>query len=503
MPLLGVYGYDAVEPVILAALVTEDPLLLVGASGTGKTFLLNSLSEALGLDHRHYNASLISFDDLVGFPYPQPDGSGIKYLQTPATVWGAESLLVDELNRCRPEHQNRFFSLIQERRLQGLPLTKLRYRWAAMNPPALDDEAGYLGCEALDQALADRFAFVLTVADWRDLSEADRRLIVDPRGDGAVSSDGGQLVQFLAAARAEFEVRVKDPCPWILDYARLVTSALLDGGVRLSPRRSRQLAKNLIALSVVTRIPREAQFRLGLRWSLPQRATGGNIDEAILAAAHQVAWAGLQLGGPDRWLFDFHRLTDLGQIADSLLFRCPNPEIGSVAVAEFMAYQPMERSLALALGVTPALLARPEPALGIDGLHALAQLAAETIHVEGVRRWYDSKVKFSEVDPARITQHGTRRYVNTVHPDWTELSRLLTGLHQGRRRRAEALFGALFHRRIRLPDPKGLEDQFHRACEVAASFVALGQRPQSTGPGQSIRRRSNKPGKASHGTTPR
>ena len=56
---LGVYGFDRQEPVILAALVTEDPMLLIGRSGTGKTFLLNSLSEALGLEHRHYNASLI------------------------------------------------------------------------------------------------------------------------------------------------------------------------------------------------------------------------------------------------------------------------------------------------------------------------------------------------------------------------------------------------------------------------------------------------------------
>ena len=65
---LGVYGFDRHETTILASLVTEDPLLLVGRSGTGKTFLLNTLSEALGLEHRHYNASLISFADLVGFP---------------------------------------------------------------------------------------------------------------------------------------------------------------------------------------------------------------------------------------------------------------------------------------------------------------------------------------------------------------------------------------------------------------------------------------------------
>ena len=62
---LGVFGFDAVEPIVLAALISEDPLLLIGNSGTGKTFLLNTLSEALGLEHRHYNASLIAFDDLV------------------------------------------------------------------------------------------------------------------------------------------------------------------------------------------------------------------------------------------------------------------------------------------------------------------------------------------------------------------------------------------------------------------------------------------------------
>ena len=34
---LGVFGFGSAEPVIYAALVTEDPLLLIGASGTGVT----------------------------------------------------------------------------------------------------------------------------------------------------------------------------------------------------------------------------------------------------------------------------------------------------------------------------------------------------------------------------------------------------------------------------------------------------------------------------------
>ncbi len=58
---LGIYGFEMVEPLIIAALVSEDPVLLIGKAGTGKTFLLNSISEAMGLEHRHYNASLISF----------------------------------------------------------------------------------------------------------------------------------------------------------------------------------------------------------------------------------------------------------------------------------------------------------------------------------------------------------------------------------------------------------------------------------------------------------
>ena len=187
---LGVYGFDRHETTILASLVTEDPLLLVGRSGTGKTFLLNTLSEALGLEHRHYNASLISFDDLVGFPYPDEAHATVRFLETPATVWGAESVLIDEISRCKPEHQNRLFSLVHERRLQGLPLKRLRYRWAAMNP-CTSDQGGtedYSGSEALDPALADRFALVVGAADWSELTAEQQAAIVAPSGEGKVDA---------------------------------------------------------------------------------------------------------------------------------------------------------------------------------------------------------------------------------------------------------------------------------------------------------------------------
>ena len=164
------------EPVILAALVTEDPLLLIGASGTGKTYLLNSLSEALDLEHRHYNASLISFDDLVGFPYPDPDGTGVRFLETPATVWNAQSVLIDEISRSKPEQQNRLFSLVHERKVQGIDLPRLRYRWAAMNPCSSDQdrEENYTGSETPSSSMRSIGRICSTTSGGASLSRSVR-----------------------------------------------------------------------------------------------------------------------------------------------------------------------------------------------------------------------------------------------------------------------------------------------------------------------------------------
>ena len=257
---LGAYGFQAQEPLILAALATGDPILLIGRSGTGKTFLLNSISEALGLEHRHYNASLISFDDLVGFPYPDDAKTSVRFLETPATVWGAESVLIDEISRCKPEHQNRLFSLVHERKIQGLSLTKLRYRWAAMNPLHTDQSEGeeYQGSEPLDPALADRFAVILEVGDWDTLSDADRRRVANPAGEWATADDGGQLKAEVAQWQAAFAARL-DRCPApIVDYVCVVTTTLREGGIRLSPRRARLITRTLLAAMVVEGIATDA-----------------------------------------------------------------------------------------------------------------------------------------------------------------------------------------------------------------------------------------------------
>ena len=116
---LGLLGWETLEPVLLAALTTKDPLLLIGRHGTGKSFLLERLARALGLVYRFYNASLINYDDLVGIPVPDETRSLLRYITTPTAIWDAEVVFVDELNRTRPDLQNKLFPIIHERRVQG------------------------------------------------------------------------------------------------------------------------------------------------------------------------------------------------------------------------------------------------------------------------------------------------------------------------------------------------------------------------------------------------
>src|SRR4029079_19203897 len=138
------------------------------------------------LQHRHYNASLISFDDLVGFPYPDPEGTGVRFSKRRPPCGAQNRSSSTKSAACKPEQQNRLFSLVHERRVQGIGLPKLRYRWAAMNPCSSDQDSdeNYTGSEPLDPALADRFALFVNSLDWNELSDEERRHIAEPVGEG-------------------------------------------------------------------------------------------------------------------------------------------------------------------------------------------------------------------------------------------------------------------------------------------------------------------------------
>uniref|UniRef100_Q027Y4 ATPase associated with various cellular activities, AAA_5 n=1 Tax=Solibacter usitatus (strain Ellin6076) TaxID=234267 RepID=Q027Y4_SOLUE len=292
---LGIVGMESVEPVILAALIQRDPLLLIGPHGTGKSYLLNRLAASLRLQHRHYNASLLNFDDLVGYPLPNGSG-GLDYIQTPAAIWGAQSVFIDEISRCRPEVQNKLFSIVHERCVQGLPLRDLVYRWSAMNPPAGDDgDSPYAGSEPLDRALADRFAFILDIPDWQRLGQdAQERLILT--ADMPLDSAAALRLPAALETGRRMAARIRDSLSEVLArYVRIVCALLRQANLVLSPRRAVMLLRNIAGVHAARLLdapdadPAASAF-LALRHSLPQRATGEAVNETSVLAAHKEAW---------------------------------------------------------------------------------------------------------------------------------------------------------------------------------------------------------------------
>lgn len=453
---LGAYGFEKQETVLLAALVTEDPILLIGRSGTGKTFLLNTLSEALGLEHRHYNASLVSFDDLVGFPYPDDAKSEIRFLETPATIWSAESVLVDEISRCKPEHQNRFFSLVHERRVQGIALPKLRYRWAAMNPAGSDQGAGddYTGSEPLDAALADRFSVLLEVGDWSSLSREDRKRVADPSSEGVVANDGGALAKKVAGWRKRF-VEELPRCPdGIVEYACAATSALGDSGVRISPRRSRLLARSLLAASIVHGGIDEKVFRGVLSVSLPQIAWNDPVSEEKIRAAHRLAWGCSFLEAPAQWVHRFHLEAGLDRKLGLLVEECPDPDTGTLAIEQLLANESKERRAAFALATFPAAVQGAFP-IGSEAVADLGRAAEALLSVDGTIKWSE-----------RTNQSNSR------HPEHSRLGQVLGGLRGARSARARQLFYWCLIESVVLDDPKKFEAEFDRCVRAAGRALA-------------------------------
>ena len=305
---LNLFGLSYLEPVILAALMDERPMLLIGPPGTAKSELLNRIAQALWLRHRHYNASLIQIDDLIGFPVPDREGDGLRYLHTPNDLWDAESVFLDEISRARPEVQNRLYAILHERRVQGIRLEHLRYRWSAMNPPmpledpepvqdpveALLPRTPVLATHSapLDPALADRFAWIVSLPDALDLSPEARRQLLE-RGD-ETPSDVTALQQALTRARAAMKRVPDETRAFALAWTETLLVNLNLVGVWISPRRAVTLCRSVLSLiAAFDALGREADPEqaawLALHHGLPHPAWGMRPPADVLEGVHREA----------------------------------------------------------------------------------------------------------------------------------------------------------------------------------------------------------------------
>ena len=300
---LGLYGWKNAEPVLLAALLSEEPLLLVGAHGCAKSFVLERLAKALGMELRSYNASLINYDDLVGVPLPDATRTKLEYLSSPESIWDAEVMFIDEISRTRPELQNKLFPIIYDRRVQGCPLSRLVYRWAAMNPPPTDEEldeggALYLGSEPLDAALADRFLYIMSVPDWDDLTPADQKKVLADQFAGRHEFPVA-IRELVAEARKRYEEFVPELTPRLTPYIVTLVPKLHAAKYDVATRRATMLLRCAIAVHAAREVLSKLtagdapelydSVRLALLNTLPDRARR-RLNLAELTAICKSAW---------------------------------------------------------------------------------------------------------------------------------------------------------------------------------------------------------------------
>ena len=415
---LGLQGLQGIAPVLVAALATEEPLLLIGPHGTAKSLLLTRVAAALGLEFRHYNASLLNFDDLVGFPLPGKDGR-LEYVKTPAAVWGAGAVIFDEISRCRPEIQNKLFPIIHERKVQGIALESLRYRWAAMNPPSTEeDDNGYLGSEPLDAALADRFAFVIEMPAWARLTEDEQLAIIRSEDRAPSPADAQCLSDALARTRSNLPFIRADLAEGVASYVRTLVALLAQANVALSPRRAGMLFRTVLAVNAAvlaldpTIVASEAAL-LAVKNALPQRAQGISVPEVKLLAAHRDAWrlANINPGDPLKAILcaaDPVERLRLAVAAPSL----PKGEFSRV-IADSLAQLPRgAREAAIVHLFETGAVGRLNAAVAGQAAEVYRDVAtppnfSETVHASNSRFQTWSKVKdlLSRLNPAEPRSH--------------------------------------------------------------------------------------------------
>ncbi len=158
-----------VKDVLKIAYRARRPILLEGPTGIGKSEIIRSVSEELGIAQVVLDLSLLEPPDLVGLPILVDQRTTYACPKLLPTN-GAGILLLEELNRAERYIQQPALQLLTTRRLHEYVLPEGWLACAAINP-----EDGEYQVTPLDPALRARFLNLRVRADrpsWLDWAEA-------------------------------------------------------------------------------------------------------------------------------------------------------------------------------------------------------------------------------------------------------------------------------------------------------------------------------------------
>ena len=127
-------GVTEATKIVALSLQVSEPVLLVGAPGTGKTEMIRAVARALGLPCEVLIGSIMQPSDLA-IPHLSPDGevtfSVLKTLKTLNDQHGV--LFLDEIDKASRAVQSALLTLILNKRIHDIHLPNLKFI-AACNP---------------------------------------------------------------------------------------------------------------------------------------------------------------------------------------------------------------------------------------------------------------------------------------------------------------------------------------------------------------------------------
>ncbi|HRQ89080.1 MAG TPA: MoxR family ATPase [Bacteroidia bacterium] len=172
----AIVGYDDLLTDTLAAVFARGHILLEGVPGLGKTFLVQTLSQVLGLTPGRIQCTPdLMPADILGTHIVNENEEGRRVMHFERGPVFANLVLVDEVNRATPKTQAALLEVMQEGAVtaggETMQLPKPFFVMATQNPMEME------GTYPLPEAQADRFLFKLRVPfpDRATLMEISRR----------------------------------------------------------------------------------------------------------------------------------------------------------------------------------------------------------------------------------------------------------------------------------------------------------------------------------------
>ncbi|MDD2709754.1 MAG: AAA family ATPase [Verrucomicrobiae bacterium] len=195
------FGIDEIARFTLIGLLAGGHVLLEGLPGLGKTQLVRSLSQLVGLQFRRlqFTPDLLP-SDITGSHILSGDSQSRRFEFHPGPIFG-NLILADEINRASPKTQSALLEAMQEHCATVLgephPLPQPFFVLATQNPIELE------GTYPLPEAQLDRFALKILLPPASEA--AMTRIILERKGrpDPILPpvADRNQIIQLVETTR--------------------------------------------------------------------------------------------------------------------------------------------------------------------------------------------------------------------------------------------------------------------------------------------------------------